>query len=65
MSEIIGSLVRKALTFLGGWLIAKGWITDGQWADIVTALIGLLLTIVPVVWSLIRRWLDSRKAKAA
>ena len=64
MSAIIGSLIRKGLVFVGGWLMAKGWVTDGQWADIVTALIGLALAIVPVVWSLVLKWWNARKAKA-
>lgn len=62
MSEIIGSLIRKLLTAAGGFLIAKGWVTDGQWADIVTAAIGLALTVIPVVWSLVLRWWKARQA---
>lgn len=65
MNELLGSLLRKALVFVGSWLIAKGWVTDAQWADILTALVGLLLTIVPVVWSAIRRWLFARAKTAA
>jgi len=65
MSEIIGSLIRKLLTAAGGWLMAKGWVTDAQWADIVTAAVGLALTIIPVVWSLVLKWLKARKAKDA
>ena len=31
LQNIVGSVMRHALTGLGGLLIAQGWVTEGDW----------------------------------
>lgn len=40
-------LVRHLLTFGGGYLVAKGWLDEGQMAEVI----GGVITIVGAVWS--------------
>lgn len=56
MDMILG-VVRAVLAALGGWLIQKGYVDQGQ----VDALIGALLVIVTGIWSI----LSKRKAARA
>jgi len=49
--EQIMGLVRHALTFIGGILVAKGLATDGQIMDIV----GMILTTFSSVWSVLAK----------
>ena len=49
--EQIMGLVRHALTFIGGVLVAKGLATDGQIMDIV----GMILTTFASVWSVLAK----------
>ncbi len=44
-------LVRHALTFVGGILIAKGLASDGQ----VGEMIGAAITLVGTVWSVLSK----------
>ena len=47
--ETILGVIRHILTFLGGFAIAKGYIS----ADTLPGLVGAVITIVGVVWSAI------------
>jgi hypothetical protein len=44
--QVLG-LIRHALTFIGGVVVAKGLATDSQMMDIV----GMTMTLVGAVWS--------------
>lgn len=46
METILG-LVRHALTFGGGYLVAKGYLDDAS----VNELVGAITAIVGIVWS--------------
>lgn len=50
MTPNIASLVRHGLTAAGGFLIAKGLASAGQ----VDELAGAIVTLVGVVWSLVK-----------
>ena len=45
--EQLFGLVRHALTFVGGIVVAKGVITESVSADVI----GAIMTLVGVVWS--------------
>lgn len=44
----ISGIVRHVLTFGGGFIVAKGWISEGVMLDIV----GAIITIGGVIWSM-------------
>ena len=50
MTPNIASLVRHGLTALGGFLIAKGMASAGQ----VDELAGAVVTLVGIVWSVLK-----------
>jgi hypothetical protein len=45
--EQVFGLIRHALTFVGGIVVAKGVITESVSADVI----GAIMTLVGVVWS--------------
>jgi hypothetical protein len=45
-NKILG-IVRHALTFGGGWVVAQGWVDEGN----ITEVIGAAMTIIGAVWS--------------
>jgi hypothetical protein len=49
--EQVMGLVRHALTFIGGVLIAKGLANDGQ----VVEMIGSVVTFVGTIWSVLNK----------
>jgi hypothetical protein len=49
--EQVMGVVRHALTFLGGIVIAKGFADDA----LVTEIIGATLTLVGAVWSVVTK----------
>ena len=49
--EQLMGLVRHALTFIGGVLVAKGLATDGQ----VIEMIGSAVTLFGTVWSVLNK----------
>lgn len=53
----IGGLVRTLLGILGGFILAKGWVSAETWAWIV----GGVAAAVPAVWS----WVVNRPAAIA
>lgn len=44
--QVLG-IVRHVLTFAGGFIVAKGWLSEGA----VPEVIGAVITIVGAVWS--------------
>jgi hypothetical protein len=61
MKDTILSIIRHGLTFAGGYLAAKGFITSDTANGLVTALI----PAVGVIWGAIDEYLAAKKAKAA
>ena len=47
--SVVMSILRHALTFVGGWLIAKGVIDETSAAEIS----GLVMTAVGTIWSIV------------
>lgn len=55
--ELLGALVRAALTTMAGWLMAKGLVTSeqvGRMVEPFTA--GIVLMIATVAWSLYAKY---------
>ena len=50
MNDKLKSTIRHVLTFAGGFVIAKGWITP----EVSDELIGGLITVVGAVWSIVK-----------
>lgn len=49
--EQISSILRHVLTFGGGFAVAKGWVS----AETMTGLVGAIITVGGVVWSLFNK----------
>jgi hypothetical protein len=49
--EQVMGVVRHALTFLGGVVVAKGFADDA----VVTEIIGAVVTLVGAVWSVVAK----------
>ena len=64
MSAIIGSLIRKGLVFVGGWVVSKGWMTPDESSQTIQIVVGAIVALIPVAWSMFNRWLAARRAKA-
>lgn len=58
LKRIAQSAIRHGLTLLGGYLIAKGWVTEADWADAVLALAPVIVT---AVWSFIEKQADKKR----
>ena len=50
MNEKTKSTIRHVLTFAGGFVIAKGWITP----EVSEEAIGGILSLIGVVWSIVK-----------
>lgn len=44
--EVVTTIARYLVTFVGGWIVAKGWIT----ADQLPQVAGVILGAVPLIW---------------
>lgn len=44
--QILG-IVRHVLTFAGGFVVAKGWLTEGGVAEAI----GAIVTLTGLIWS--------------
>lgn len=49
--EQISGILRHVLTFGGGFIVAKGWISEGAMLDVV----GAVITIGGVIWSMVTK----------
>lgn len=65
MSALIGSLIRKGLVFVGGWVVSHGWMTADESGKTIEIVVGAVVALIPVAWSMLNRWLAARKAKRA
>lgn len=54
--EVVLSFIRQIAIFVGGMVVATGYVTAGQW-ELLT---GAVITIVPVVWGLVSKWKDQQ-----
>ena len=59
--ENISSILRHILTFGGGFIVAKGWIS----AEALPGIVGAVLTIGGVVWGQINKTSNNIVASAA
>ena len=46
-TKILG-IIRHALTFGGGYVVAKGWVEEGN----LTEVIGAVMTVIGTIWSI-------------
>lgn len=61
MKDTILSLLRHALTFGGGFLLAKGLLSDAT----LNAVIPAIVTAVGACWGAVDEYLAAKKANAA
>jgi len=59
--EQISSILRHILTFGGGFIVAKGWVS----AETMTGLVGAVITIGGAVWAIINKTPTNMVASAA
>lgn len=57
----IAGILRAILTFAGGFLVARGWIT----ADMLPEVVAAVLTVAGVLWTVITHTQASTVAAAA
>lgn len=48
MKESMLSLLRHGLTFLGGYLVAQGWLDDAT----MTGMVGAIVTLAGAAWGM-------------
>lgn len=51
MKDAVLSLMRHALTFGGGFVVARGWLDEAT----VTAVVGAVLTIAGAAWGVVEK----------
>lgn len=54
----INAIIRWVLTIIGAWLTNKGIASSETWSAVVTnltAIIGAIVTIAPIIWSIIEK----------
>lgn len=49
--NVVMAIIRHGLTFVGGYLIAKGVITEGMASEVS----GLVMTAIATVWSIVEK----------
>lgn len=59
--EQISSILRHILTFGGGFIVAKGWLSDAT----VQQLIGAIITVGGAIWAVYNKTPSSIVASAA
>ena len=57
----ISGFLRHVLTFLGGFVVAKGWISP----DMLPEVIGAIMTVGGLVWSFVTKTRKATVVKAA
>jgi len=60
MESLWPQILRQAMVFLGGLVVAKGWVRAEDWS----ILSGALLAAAPVVWRVVSTWRARASAKA-
>ena len=59
--EQISSILRHVLTFGGGFIVAKGWVS----AETMTAVVGAIITIGGAIWAVVNKTPTNIVASAA
>lgn len=49
--EQISSILRHILTFGGGFIVAKGWVS----AETMTGLVGAVITVGGAIWAMVNK----------
>lgn len=57
MSDQLGGIIRAILAAVGGFILAKGWVSAETWAWLT----GGVMTIGPAIWS----WFTNRPSAMA
>lgn len=67
--RFLTSVLMRLLTALGGYFIARGWLTEEEVGIIrspaVEAIVGVLFVVAGTVYGLVRAWIDRRKIVTA
>ena len=45
--SVFGSVIRKLLAGAGAWLVAQGWVSSGNWEELLG---GAVIFIASVAW---------------
>lgn len=61
MKEAITPIAKYVLGVLGGAAAGQGLLREEE----VTAAIGALITLLPILWSLVERWIKARQAASS
>jgi hypothetical protein len=56
MNDQVMGLIRMGLVFLGAFVVQAGWLDQGG----LDALIGSLISLIGVVWSIYNKWGTAR-----
>jgi hypothetical protein len=59
--EQISSILRHVLTFGGGFIVAKGWVS----AETMTGIVGAIITIGGAIWAVVNKTSSNIVASAA
>jgi len=59
--EQISSILRHVLTFGGGFIVAKGWVS----AETMTGIVGAIITIGGAIWAVVNKTPSNIVASAA
>lgn len=59
--EQISSILRHVLTFGGGFIVAKGWVS----AETMTGLVGAVITVGGAIWAIVNKTPTNIVASAA
>jgi hypothetical protein len=69
VQQMIGSIVRQALTIGGAYLVTRGLLTTDQDSQLITVLtpilVGILMTVGATAWSYLNKKQVVATAKAA
>lgn len=53
--EMFMAFVRQGATALGIWLVAQGWISEGDQEKVVAGLIMAMVSLASVLWTVYRK----------
>ena len=57
--EIIGGLIRHALTVVGGVVVTTGWIATNE----VEGIVGALMVLIGTAWSVWKKYITKKNAE--
>lgn len=59
---MVNGVLRALLASLGGYLIAKGYVTADGWATVSGHVVGAVLVAIPMLWTVYAKWRDRNKS---